>query len=108
MCTLFCPQICYYYGKQLILYKNINIMETLSVRDYRNNLAASFDRADKGETVLIRRRNQIYTLTNIGKEDLMITPELQARIEEARKNYREGRYESCRTKEELESFLDSI
>ena len=32
-------------------------MEALSVSDYRNNLAASFDRADEGERVLIRRKN---------------------------------------------------
>lgn len=83
-------------------------MEALSVRDYRNNLAASFDRADKGETVLIRRKNQFYTLTSVGREDLMITPELQKRIDEARKAYKEGNYTSCRTKEELESFLDSL
>lgn len=31
-------------------------MEVLSVRDYRNNLSASFDRAAEGERVLIRRK----------------------------------------------------
>ena len=34
-------------------------MEALSVSDYRNNLAASFDRADEGERVLIRRKNSL-------------------------------------------------
>ena len=83
-------------------------MEALSVRDYRNNLAASFDRAQRGEQVLIRRKNQIYALTSIGKEDLMITPELQNRIDEARKSYREGRCVTCRTPEELDAYLDSL
>ena len=83
-------------------------MEALSVRDYRNNIAASFDRADKGEQVLIRRKNQLYALISVGREDLMITPELQQRIDEVRKAYRDGRCESCSTKEELESFLDSL
>ena len=83
-------------------------MEALSVRDYRNNLAASFARADKGERVLIRRKNQIYALISVGKEDLMITPSLERRIEEARKAYRDGDYVSCRTKEELNAFLDSL
>ncbi len=55
-------------------------MEALSVRDYRNNLAASFARADQGERVLIRRKNNIYALVSIGKEDLMLTPELEKRI----------------------------
>ncbi|MDE6680480.1 MAG: hypothetical protein K2J92_03910 [Muribaculaceae bacterium] len=83
-------------------------MEVLSVRDYRNNLAASFDRADRGETVLIRRKNRIYTLTSVGEEDLMITPVLQKRIDEARQACREGHCISCRTREELDSFLDSL
>ncbi len=83
-------------------------METLSVRDYRNNLAATFDRADKGETILIRRKNQLYTLISVGNEDLIITPELQAKINEARAAYREGLCDSCATKEDLESFLDSL
>ncbi len=83
-------------------------MEALSVRDYRNSLAASFTRADKGERVLIRRRNRIYALVSVGEEDLMISPTLEKRIEEARKAYRDGNYVSCKTKEELDSFLDSL
>lgn len=83
-------------------------MEALSVSNYRNNLAAAFDRADRGDRVLIRRRNNIYALVNVGKEDLMITPELQKRIEEAETACREGRCVTCRTKEELEAFLESL
>ena len=52
-------------------------MEALSVREYRNNLAASFTKADNGEQVLIRRKNEIYALVKVGREDLMITPELK-------------------------------
>lgn len=66
-------------------------MEALSARDYRNNLAASFTRADRGERVLIRRKNNIYALVNVGKENLMITPEIQSRIDEARAELREGK-----------------
>ena len=46
-------------------------MEALSVREYRNNLAASFTKADNGEQVLIRRKNEIYALVKVGREDLM-------------------------------------
>ena len=83
-------------------------MEALSVRDYRNNLAASFDRADKGERVLIRRKNHIYALMSVGSEELTISPALQRRIEEAEAACREGRCVSCSTNEELDSFFDSL
>lgn len=83
-------------------------MEALSVRDYRTNLSASFDRADNGDPVMIRRKNNLYALVCIGREELVITPALRQRIEEARKNYQEGNYTACKTAEELTNFLDSL
>ncbi len=83
-------------------------MEALSVRDYRNNLATSFDRAHNGETVLIRRRGQLFALTSLGSEDVTISPRLQRRIEEARKSYRNGKCISCKTPEELTDYLESL
>lgn len=56
-------------------------MEVLSVRDYRNNLAAYFDRAAEGERVLIRRKNSLYALVSIGKEDLSLSQQQQQRID---------------------------
>lgn len=83
-------------------------MEALTVREYRNNLAASFAKADNGEQVLIRRKNEIYALVKVGREDLMITPELQARINEVEKECKEGRCVTCSTHEELNRYLDSL
>lgn len=83
-------------------------MEALSVREYRNNLAASFAKADNGEQVLIRRKNEIYALVKVGREDLMITPELQARIVEVENACKEGRCVTCKTHEELDNYLDSL
>lgn len=56
-------------------------MEVLSVRDYRNNLAASFDRADEGERVLIRRKNTIYALVSVGSEDITVSQARQQQID---------------------------
>lgn len=83
-------------------------MEALSVRDYRNHLAAYFEKADEGSPVLIRRKNKLYALMSIGKEDLMITPKLKKRIDEAREAYRCGNVVSVKSKEDLHSFLDSL
>lgn len=83
-------------------------MEALSVRDYRNNLAASFARADQGERVLIRRKNQIYALVSIGKEDLMITPELQQRIDKARQDFKEGKTLHFENAEAAIKWMDEL
>lgn len=83
-------------------------MEALSVRDYRNNLADSFNRAEQGEKVLIRRKNNIFALVSIGKEDLTISPSLQNRIAEAEQACKEGRCISCSNNEELDSFFNAL
>ena len=77
-------------------------MEALSVREYRNNLAASFTKADNGEQVLIRRKNEIYALVKVGREDLMITPELQARIDKAREEIKSGKCVDMENESEAE------
>lgn len=56
-------------------------MEVLSVRDYRNNLAASFDRAAEGERVIIRRKNSLFALVNIGSEDISLSQRQQQEID---------------------------
>lgn len=83
-------------------------MEALSVSSYRNNLAASFDKADRGDRVLIRRRNNIYALVNLGKEDLMVTPEMLQRIEKARQDYRDGKTLHFDNAESVHRWMDEL
>lgn len=83
-------------------------MEALSVREYRNKLAASFTKVDNGEQVLIRRKNEIYALVKVGREDLMITPELQAKIDKAREACQAGECVVCNTHEDLDRYLNSL
>lgn len=83
-------------------------MEALSVREYRNNLAASFTKADNGEQVLIRRKNEIYALVKVGREDLMITPELQARIDKAREEIKSGKCVTLNSSEDIDAYFDSL
>lgn len=83
-------------------------MQALSVRDYRKNLAASFDRARNGEPVIIRRHGQLFALTSLGDEDVSISPRLKKRIEEARSAYKNGECISCKTPQDLTDYLDSL
>ena len=83
-------------------------MEALSVREYRNNLAASFTKADNGEQVLIRRKNEIYALVKVGREDLRITPALQARIDKAREEIKSGKCVTLKSSEDIDAYFDSL
>ena len=84
-------------------------MITVSAREFRGNQASIFDKADSGEQIIIRRgKKQAYTLVPVFDEDLDITPALQAKIDKARQEYKEGRTISIRTHEELDAFFDSL
>ena len=83
-------------------------MEALSVSEYRNNLAASFNEADYGKQVLNRRKNEIYALVKVGREDLMITAELQARIDKAREEIKSGKCVTLKSREDIDAYFDSL
>mgnify|MGYP002626528130 CR=1 FL=1 len=65
-------------------------MTTLSIRDFRSNLANSLDLVDKGESVLVRRRGKVYAIVVVEDQDLEISPQLAMKIEKAREEYRAG------------------
>lgn len=84
-------------------------MITVSAREFRGNQASIFTKADNGEQIIIRRgKKQAYALVPVFDEDLDITPQLQAKIDQARLEYREGRTTTIRTHEELDAFFDSL
>lgn len=47
-------------------------------------------------------------MNTVEDDDLTITPELQAKIDKAKKEYKEGKTITCRTHEELDAFLESL
>ena len=84
-------------------------MIQVTSREFRDKQRNMFDLSDQGEQVIIRRRGKVsYMLTPIYDSDITITPELEKEIEEARKQFRNGETVSCRTKEELHTFLNSL
>lgn len=84
-------------------------MKQVTSREFRENQASLLNLADQGEQVIIRRRGKMaYMLTPVSESDITITPELEKKIEEARRQFRNGETTSCKTKEELHTFLDSL
>lgn len=83
-------------------------MTQLTVRDFRSQMARSFDRVDAGERVFIRRKNQLYTIVPVSEDDLTITPKLATKIEKARQEYREGKTISLKTHDDIDSYFESM
>lgn len=68
-----------------------------------------FALADKGAQVVIRRRGKVsYLLTPVYDNDYVLSPEVEERLEEGRRQYKEGNVTTCKTKEELNDFLESL
>lgn len=81
----------------------------VSSREFREKQKAYFELADKGAQIILKRgRKQAYILTPVYDSDFVITPELEKRLEEGRRQYREGETIALKTKEELHNFLDSL
>ena len=47
-------------------------------------------------------------LTPIYEEDFSLSPELEKKLEEGRRQYRERNVATCTTKEELNEFLEAL
>jgi len=84
-------------------------MTSLTFSDFRKNMASSFDLVDAGEKVYINRGSRkTYAIIPIEDGDLTITPALAAKIEKARKEYREGKTISLKKHEDIDRYFDSM
>lgn len=83
-------------------------MTALTMRDFRSNLATSFDRVDKGERIYIRRNRKLYTIVSVEDDDLEITLTLAAKIEQARKEHREGKMLKFESSLAAQKWLDEL
>lgn len=71
-------------------------------REFQEKQASMFALIDNGEQIVIRRRGKVsYMLIPIYEEDFVLSPELEERLKEGRRQYREGKVTTCTTKEEL-------
>ena len=72
-------------------------------------MASSFDRVDVGEHVFINRgRKKVYAIIPITDDDLTITPALAAKLEKARREYKEGKTVSLKSHEEIDKYFESL
>ena len=83
-------------------------MTALSVKDFRNRMANSFNRVDAGEQVYIRRRNQLYAIVPIEESAPSITPHLASKIEKARKEHREGKTLKFESAAAAQKWMDEL
>ena len=89
--------------------RKYRIMTALTFSDFRKNMASSFDLVDAGEHVFINRGSKkMYAIIPVDDDDLTITPTLAAKIEKAKKEYKEGKGVSLKTHEDIDKYFESL
>ena len=85
-------------------------MVVVSTRDFRANQTKYLGMAKRGEQVMLHsRRTGRFMLTPVeDEENDEITPELQAAIDKARQEYREGKCITLKTHEDIDRYFAEL
>lgn len=81
-------------------------MLVISSREFRQNQKMYFERADKGEQIIVQRgKDKAYALTPIGEEDLYFNAEMVDRIKESIKQVESGKSKKIANSQEINELL---
>jgi len=81
------------------------IMEIVEARAFRNNQEMYVDKADRGEAIIIKRKNKSYKRVPIGALDQVYPKELLEMIQQGEKDIKNGKTRSVTGKEEIRKLL---
>jgi len=81
-------------------------MLVISSREFRQNQRIYFERADKGEQIIVQRgKDKAYTLTPVSDNDVYFNAEMVERIKQSIKQVEEGKVRKVSTPEEISNLL---
>jgi len=81
-------------------------MLVISSREFRQNQRIYFERADKGEQIIVQRgKDKAYTLTPINENDVYFNAKMVERIKQSIKQVEEGKVKKVSTPEEISNLL---
>ncbi len=81
-------------------------MLVISSREFRQNQRLYFERADKGEQIIVQRgKDKAYALTPINEEDVYFNAEMLERITESIKQVKEGKVKRISDSKEIRDLL---
>jgi len=85
---------------------NFKAMLVISSREFRQNQKMYFERADKGEQIIVQRgKDRAYALTPVGEEDMYFNAEMVERIKESLKQVESGKTKKVSTPQEINDLL---
>jgi antitoxin YefM len=81
-------------------------MKVISSREFRQNQRLYFERADKGEQIIVQRgKDKAYALTPVNEDDVYFNAGMVERIKESIKQVQEGKVKRISTPEGISDLL---
>jgi antitoxin YefM len=81
-------------------------MKIISSREFRQNQRLYFERADKGEQIIVQRgKNKAYALTPVNEDDVYFNAGMVERIKESIKQVEEGKVKRISTPDLISDLL---
>jgi PHD/YefM family antitoxin component YafN of YafNO toxin-antitoxin module len=81
-------------------------MLVISSREFRQNQRVYFDRADKGEQIIVQRgKDKAYVLSPVSEDDVYFNTEMLSRIKESMQQVKEGKTKRVKTDKEISELL---
>tara|TARA_R110002050_G_C8713553_1_gene495775 strand:+ start:110 stop:367 length:258 start_codon:yes stop_codon:yes gene_type:complete len=81
-------------------------MLIISSREFRQNQRVYFERADKGEQIIVQRgKDKAYALSPVSEDDVYFNTEMLSRIKESIQQVKEGKTKRVKTDKEISELL---
>ena len=81
-------------------------MLVISSREFRQNQRLYFERADKGEQIIVQRgKNKSYALTPISEDDIYFNAEMVKKIKRSAEQAKNGEVKRITSSEEISNLL---
>lgn len=81
-------------------------MIVISSREFRQNQKKYFERADKGEQVIVQRaKDKAYVLTPISEDDMYFNAEMVDKIKQSMLEVQQGEVKKVSTPKEISDLL---
>lgn len=81
-------------------------MLVISSREFRQNQKEYFERADKGEYIIVQRgKNKSYALTPVSEDDMYFNTEMLKKIKQSILEVKKGQTQRLSTTNEISDLL---
>lgn len=81
-------------------------MLVISSREFRQNQRSYFEKADKGEQIIVQRgKDKAYALTPVNEDDVYFNTEMLERIKESIKQVEDGKVKRISTSDGVRDLL---